>query len=88
VPLTGWLFNSAAGFPLQWFGTVNLPAIAAANPALKRIARELHETGVWLLVALVVMHAAAAIKHHFVDRDRTLSLMVPWLRAPGSGGKP
>ena len=27
VPLAGWLFNSAAGFPLQWFGQVNLPAL-------------------------------------------------------------
>jgi cytochrome b561 len=87
IPVSGWLFNSAAGFPLQWFGTVNLPAIASASPALKRIARELHETGVWLLVVLVAMHAAAALKHHFVDRDRTLLLMLPWLRAPGTGEK-
>lgn len=87
VPLSGWLFNSAAGFPLQWFGTVNLPALAHSDPALKKLAHEIHETGAWLLVALVAAHAAAALKHHFLDRDRTLALMVPWLRAPHAGGK-
>lgn len=84
VPITGWLFNSAAGFPLQWFGLANLPAIGPASPSLKAIAHQLHVGGVWLLVVLVAIHAAAAVKHHFVDRDRTLALMVPWLRAPSA----
>lgn len=88
VPLTGWLFNSAAGFPLQWFGISNLPALTAPNPGLKALARELHETGVWALVALVALHAAAALKHHFVDRDRTLSQMIPGVNVPDAGAKP
>ena len=87
VPLTGWLFNSAAGFPLRWFNFVNLPALVASNPSLKPIAREMHEVGVWILVILVAAHAAAALKHHFIDRDRTLTLMLPWLRSPESGGR-
>jgi cytochrome b561 len=82
VPLSGWLFNSAAGFPLSWFGLVNLPGLTAANPTLKPIARELHATFVWVLLAVVTLHAAGAFKHHFVDRDRTLSLMLPWLKSP------
>jgi cytochrome b561 len=88
IPITGWLFNSAAGFPLQWFGTVNLPALTAQNPPLKALARELHEAGVWALVGLVSLHAAAALKHHFLDRDRTLSLMVPGVDAPRNGANP
>ncbi len=88
VPVSGWMFNSAAGFPLQWFGLVNLPAIAHSSPSLKQLAHTLHEAGAWLLVALAVLHAAGALTHHFVSRDRTLTLMVPWLRAPGTGGKP
>jgi len=88
VPITGWLFNSAAGFPLQWFGTINLPALTAQNPGLKAVARAMHETGVWLLVVLVVLHAAAALKHHFIDRDRTLSLMAPGIDAPRNGANP
>jgi cytochrome b561 len=84
VPITGWLFNSAAGFPLQWFGLANLPALGPADPSLKAIAHHLHVGGVWLLVVLAAIHAVAAIKHHFVDRDRTLALMVPWLRPPSA----
>jgi len=88
VPLAGWLFNSAAGFPLQWFGQVNLPALVSANPGLKVLARGLHEVGAWILVSFVALHAAAALKHHFVDRDRTLALMTPGVRAPGTGVNP
>lgn len=88
VPITGWLFNSAAGFPLQWFGLANLPALTAPNPALKHLARGLHENGVWILVGVVALHAAAALKHHFVDRDRTLAQMLPGVNAPDSGVSP
>ena len=31
MPLSGWLFNSAAGFPLRWFGWVRIPALAASQ---------------------------------------------------------
>ena len=85
IPLSGWLFNSAAGFPLQWFGLANLPALTSPNPALKHLARQLHENGVWILIGVVGLHAAAALKHHFVDRDRTLSQMLPGIKAPDSG---
>jgi cytochrome b561 len=77
VPLSGWLYNSAAGFPLQWFRLVNLPALAATDPALKLLAKQAHETLVVLLIAVVALHAAAALKHHFIDRDATLRLMLP-----------
>jgi len=77
VPLSGWIYNSAAHFPLQWFRLVNLPAIVSPDPALKVLAKEAHELGAWLLVAVVVVHAAAALKHHFVDKDATLRLMLP-----------
>jgi cytochrome b561 len=77
IPLSGWLFNSAAGFPLQWFHLFNLPALAAADPALKQTARAVHATGVFTLIAVVALHAAAALKHHFVDHDRTLAAMLP-----------
>jgi len=83
IPLSGWLYNSAAGFPLQWFHLVNLPALTAADPALKALARQLHAGGVLLLAAVVALHAAAALKHHFVDRDRTLRAMLT-----SAGGEP
>jgi cytochrome b561 len=82
IPLSGWLYNSAAGFPLQWFRLVNLPALTGADPVLKALAKEAHEVGVALLIAVVALHAAAALKHHFIDKDATLRLMLPSREEP------
>lgn len=89
VPLSGWLFNSAAGFPMQWFGLFNLPALAAADPALRAFAAALHAWLFWLLVAVTLAHAAAALHHHFVARDATLARMLPrgWLSASPSSSE-
>lgn len=81
LPLSGWLYNSASGYPLQWFGLFNLPSLTGgADPALKGVAHEFHEYGFWLLVVALVAHAGAALKHHIVDRDDTLVRMLPLLR--------
>ena len=84
IPLSGWLFNSAAGFPLRWFGLFNLPALAAKDQALREVAGETHELLFWALIALVVVHAGAAFYHHLFQHDATLARMLPrgWLRAP------
>lgn len=81
MPLSGWLFNSAAGYPLQWFGLFNLPAIAADNPDLRDLAGSLHEAGFWLLLALVIVHAGAAFYHHVFLHDATLTRMLPRRRS-------
>ena len=85
IPLSGWLFNSAAGFPLQWFGLFNLPSIAATDPGLRELAAAAHAWLFWLLVAVALVHAAAAFHHHLFTGDATLARMLPrgWLRAPG-----
>jgi cytochrome b561 len=81
LPLSGWLYNSASGYPLQWFWTVQMPSLSGgADPALKPIAHAIHEWGFYVLATLVVVHAGAALRHHFADRDETLLRMLPWLR--------
>lgn len=84
IPLTGWLFNSAAGFPLRWFGLFNLPALAGKDQSLRELAGEAHELLFWSLIALAVVHAGAAFYHHLFQRDATLARMLPrrLLRAP------
>jgi cytochrome b561 len=77
MPLSGWLYNSASNFPLQWFGQFNLPALTGPDPELKELARSLHRWGYYLIGALVLLHSGAAIKHHLFDRDRTLLRMLP-----------
>lgn len=78
VPLSGWWLNSVAGHPLRWFGLFKLPALGEFDRALKHQAEETHEFLFWLLVALMAMHAAAALWHHYHTRDRTLARMLPW----------
>ena len=80
MPLSGWLFHSASGFPprnLSWFGLFKLPSLSDRDPALRDFALAAHE---WLFIALAVIvtaHALAALKHHYLDRDRTLARMLP-----------
>jgi cytochrome b561 len=79
MPLSGWLFNSAAGFPLRWFGLVKMPALAHYDKPLKALALEWHEGLFYVLLAVVAVHVAAAFKHHFIDRDDTARRMLPGL---------
>lgn len=82
IPLSGWVVNSSAGFPLQWFGLFNLPAIAGKDQGLHALAEQVHEWLFWTLVLVAVAHAAAALHHHLFLRDDTLARMLPrgWLR--------
>ena len=81
VPLLGWLQSSAAGFPVVWFAVLPLPDLVGKDKALAEIFKELHAGSVNLLLALVALHAAAALYHQYVRHDGVLARMVPWLRS-------
>ena len=75
VPLSGWAYSSAAGFPLVWFGVLPLPDFVAPDKALAEAIKALHGLGANLLAALVLLHIAAALEHHFVRRNALLARM-------------
>lgn len=83
MPVTGWLLNASAGYPLQWFGLFNLPRLVDRDESLHELAETLHEAGFWVLLALVVAHAAAAFHHHLFRQDDTLARMLPRRRRRG-----
>src|SRR5262245_34408010 len=84
MPLSGWVINSAANFPLKLFWLVPLPSITAPDKALQELAESVHLALFWTLAAVVSIHIAAALRHHFGKRDDILRRMLP-----GSGkGKP
>ena len=90
MPISGWVLNSAAGFPLRWFGLFNLPAIAGKSESLRELAEDVHEWLFWTLIAVALVHAAAALYHHVFRHDATLARMLPrrWLNAPDSVPSP
>lgn len=77
VPLAGWAYSSAAGFPIVFFGLWQLPDFVAASPELADALKPLHKLSAFAMAALVLVHVAAAVKHHFVDRDGLLLRMLP-----------
>jgi len=77
LPISGWLMNSAADFPLKWFGWFELPSLVGPNDALKQQFALWHEYLGWALVAVLALHIAAAIKHAMIDKDDVLKRMLP-----------
>ena len=77
VPLSGWLMSSAKGFQTVYFGVLPIPDLIEKNKELGQLLGEVHETLAWLFVLLIVGHTAAALKHHFIDKDDILIRMSP-----------
>lgn len=77
VPLTGWLMSSAKGVKTVWLGVLPLPDLVAKDKALGHILSNAHTALNYTLLALVLLHVAAALKHHFIDRDDVLYRMLP-----------
>jgi cytochrome b561 len=77
VPLAGWAYSSAKGFPIVWFGVLPLPDLLAKDEALAHLLKEVHELAAFGLMGLVALHIAAALKHQFIDRDGLLDRMRP-----------
>jgi cytochrome b561 len=77
IPLLGWAYSSAAGFPIVVFGVLPLPDFMPVDKALAEAIKPWHGYAAYALAALVVLHVAAALKHQFVDRDSLLTRMLP-----------
>lgn len=80
IPISGWLMSSAAGFTVTYLGLLPLPDLVSKNKPLFELLKQTHETLNFALLTLVVIHTLAALKHHFIEKDATLSRMLPWLR--------
>ncbi len=84
VPLVGWAYSSAAGFPVVLFGVLPLPDFVAPDRALAESLKALHQGLAYALAAVIALHIAAALKHHFSDRDGLLLRMMPARRRGGA----
>ncbi|MDT8409101.1 MAG: cytochrome b [Wenzhouxiangellaceae bacterium] len=77
IPLSGWAYSSAAGYGAEFFGLVDIPGFVPANETAEEILGQVHK---WLgraLLALVALHVLAALRHHFILKDKVLKRMLP-----------
>ena len=77
IPLLGWLMSSARNFPVSWFGLITLPDFIEPNRPAYEFLHDAHEFCAKLLAAVASIHIAAALKHHFINRDDVLKRMLP-----------
>ncbi len=77
LPISGWLMSSAKGFQTVWFGVLPIPDLLGKDKALGELLEEVHESLSWLLIAVLVVHVVAALKHHYIDKDDILTRMLP-----------
>ncbi|MDQ1363828.1 MAG: hypothetical protein QG652_1690 [Pseudomonadota bacterium] len=76
VFISGYLISTADGRGVQVFGWFEIPATLHGIQHQEDIAGEVHFVLAVSLITLAVIHAAGALKHHFIDRDNTLKRML------------
>lgn len=76
LPITGWLTSSAAGIPISYFGLFTFPDLVPANESLRTAFATAHEVFAYSFIAFLTLHIAAALKHHFIDKDTILRRML------------
>ena len=84
MPIVGVISASGLvpGSTLPLLGGIALPKVPGISRELGEKLGDVHAAAAWLLIALIVVHAAAALKHQFFDHNRAAGRMPPF-RAPG-----
>jgi cytochrome b561 len=79
IPISGWLLSSAAGVKVMYLGVLPIPDLIGKDKALADQLKLTHEWLNYLMLLVIALHVAAALKHHFIDRDDVLMRMLPWV---------
>lgn len=76
VPVAGWVMSSAHGFQTVYLGIVPIPDLLGKDKELAEMLEKAHAFFSLSFMALVALHAAAALKHHFINKDNVLRRML------------
>lgn len=76
VPISGWMMSSATGLPVSFFGLFVLPDLISANEQARQLLVVTHKWLAYGLLATICLHIAAALKHHFINKDDILKRML------------
>ncbi|MGJ4942920.1 cytochrome b [Bradyrhizobium sp. HKCCYLS1011] len=77
MPVTGYMFSSAGGYSLKYFGTFSWPRLFAGDKAIAHNGEIAHDTLAYLVYVAVGLHIAATLWHALVLKDETLARMWP-----------
>lgn len=87
IPISGWLMSSASGFQVVYLGVIPIPDLLTKNKELADQLKDVHEALNWLMVVVIALHVAAALKHHILDRDDVLHRMLPLIKQRSAAKK-
>lgn len=73
---SGYLISTADGRGIEVFELFTVPALPWSIDNQEDVAGDIHEILAWSLIAMAAIHALAALKHHFIDKDKTLTKML------------
>ena len=77
IPLSGWIMASASDRPIGFFGLFDVPKFGVTKEDLiAGISHEAHELLAFAMIGLLVLHIAAALRHHFVLKDGMMARML------------
>ena len=76
IMITGYLISTADGRGIEVFELITVPAFGAIIENQEDVAGLVHKWLAYFLIALTVLHALAALKHHFIDKDNTLNRII------------
>lgn len=72
---SGYLIATGDGRPVSAFGVIQIPSLINYK-GIEIVAGNIHFYAAWALAGLVFLHAAAALKHHFFNKDQVLKRML------------
>ena len=76
IPISGYIFTTFTGQNVSIFNTFNIPAVFVTSEKIRDLAIEFHIYASYGIAGVVFVHAGGALKHHFLDKDRTLRRML------------
>lgn len=76
LPISGWVMSNSGGHEVAFFTYFVLPEIVGENETIHEIAKAVHGTAGPLMILVVLLHVAGALKHHFIYKDNTLKRML------------
>ncbi len=77
TPFIGWAMSSAKNYAVSWFGMFVFPNLVAPDEDRFEQLKLLHKILAYSILSLALLHIAAALKHHFIDKDNVLRRMLP-----------